>query len=82
MRTPAGVATAAKKTKGERPAADISQPISAYFGGWWGRGDERGQPETQARRLSAAARGPDAMKPGFQRVLTHWNQGFMAFCGR
>jgi len=22
------------------------------------------------------------MKPGFQRVLTHWNQGFMAFCGR
>jgi len=22
------------------------------------------------------------VKPGFQRVLTHWNQGFMAFCGR
>ena len=23
---------------------------------------------------------PDAMKPGFQCVLTHWNRGFMAFC--
>jgi len=22
------------------------------------------------------------MKPGFQCVLTRWNQGFMAFCGR
>jgi len=22
------------------------------------------------------------MKPGFQCVLTHWNQGFMAFCWR
>jgi len=22
------------------------------------------------------------MKPGFQRVLTRWNQGFMPFCGR
>ena len=25
---------------------------------------------------------PDAMKPGFQCVLTHWNRGFMAFCRR
>ena len=22
---------------------------------------------------------PDAMKPGFHGVRTHWNQGFMAF---
>jgi len=28
------------------------------------------------------ARVPEAVKPWFQRVLTRWNQGFMAFCGR
>jgi len=28
------------------------------------------------------ARVPDAVKPDFQCVLTHWNQGFMAFSGR
>src|SRR5262249_46465054 len=25
---------------------------------------------------------PDAVEPGLQRVLTHRNRGFMAFCGR
>src|SRR5215470_4399390 len=32
--------------------------------------------------VTSLARVPDAMKPDFQCVLTHWNQGFMAFCGR
>jgi hypothetical protein len=27
----------------------------------------------------AAGRQPDAMKPGFHGVRTHWIQGFMAF---
>jgi len=32
--------------------------------------------------FGSSARYPDAMKPDFQCVLTHWNQGFMALCGR